>query len=198
MHMKKIIVALLLLATFNLSNAQDNKHDLSLSYGVVTTDQVIDIFESVLTAVFSFGNYTKTNLDYTGAKFFTYKYGATEHLKAGATFGVDGVRGDLLNANTNEYFGSFSTNHYTLALEADLRYINTRWFEMYSGAGLGYTFTREFGEDINGDSDAYNSRHVNFQLNLAGMRFGNAFGGFVEAGFGYKGILNFGLSYRFE
>lgn len=196
--MKKTVSILLLAAFLQPLIGQDKKHDLSLSYGIVTTDQVVDIFETILTAAFSFGNYTKTNLEYTGAKFITYKYGVNKRLKAGATFGIDGVKGDLLNANTEEIFGTFSTNHYTIAAEADLRYINTNWFEMYSGLGLGYTFTRQYGEDNTGVSDITNSRHVAFQLNLAGFRFGKNFGAYMETGFGYKGILNFGLSYRFK
>lgn len=196
--MKKTVSIILLAAFLQPVIGQDKKHDLSLSYGIVTTDQVVDIFETILTAAFSFGNYTKKNLEYTGAKFITYKYGVTKRLKAGATFGIDGVKGDLYNANTEDFFGTFSTNHYTIAAEADLRYINTNWFEMYSGLGLGYTFTRQYGEDNTGVSDVTNSRHVAFQLNLAGFRFGKNFGAYLETGFGYKGILNFGLSYRFK
>ena len=33
-----------------------------------------------------------------------------------------------------------------------------------------------------------------YQANIIGFRYGGIFGAFVEAGYGYKGILKFGLN----
>lgn len=195
--MKKFIFTLLLVCTFASAKSQFIEHDISASYGIVTTDQIVDMIKDVFTTIFSFGTYEKDNYDYTGARFLTYKNSVRYRLGLGATVGMDGVRGDLLSNQTK--YGTFSTNHYTLAAEADYRWVNTKFFQMYSGFGLGYTLSTDKGEvTTTGESDLLISGHSAFQINPLGMRIGKGFGGFVELGFGYKGLLNFGLSYQFE
>jgi hypothetical protein len=60
------------------------------------------------------------------------------------------------------------------------------------------SFTRNYGEDNAGLLDVSKSRHIAFQINRPGFRFGRNFGAYLETGFRYKGILNFGLSYRIK
>jgi hypothetical protein len=75
-------------------------------------------------------------------------------------------------------------------------YVNKPAVRMYSGIGIGITV--DFGNaDIDGTS--YNERKLfpGGQLTLMGIRFGRAFGGFFEFGFGSYGIINGGVSYRF-
>jgi hypothetical protein len=75
-------------------------------------------------------------------------------------------------------------------------YLNRPTVRMYSGIGIGLTI--DFGK-ANGDVDSKTERKLwpGGQLTLMGLRFGRAFGGFVEFGFGSYGILNAGLSYKF-
>jgi hypothetical protein len=195
--MKKLVIILLLSSGVVTTNAQYVHHDLSGSYGFVTTDQIVDVFKDVLTAVFSFGNYQKEDYNYSGALFLTYKNAVTYKTHIGATIGIDNVTGDLTNNNIK--YGDFRTNHTTMAIEGDIRWVKKNAFQLYSGIGLGYTFTSETGEiSATGDTDTNKSGHVAFQINPLGMRMGKRLGAFAEIGFGYKGIANFGLSYQFE
>jgi hypothetical protein len=75
-------------------------------------------------------------------------------------------------------------------------YVNKPVIHMYSGVGIGITM--DFAtEKANGQSSSDRKLFPAGQLTLMGLRFGRAFGGFIEFGFGTYGILNAGLSYKF-
>jgi hypothetical protein len=194
--MKKFFFLFLLCTPLISSNAQYIRHDITVSYGIVTADQISDLLKDVLTTIFTFGTYEKDNYDYSGALFVTYKNAVNYRWHVGATLGMDNVSGDLFS--NGNYNGTFSTKHRTLAAEADLRWVKRDHFQLYSGLGLGYTFTSEKGETTTGESENLRSGHSAVQVNALGIRAGNRLGALLEFGFGYKGILNFGLSYRFE
>lgn len=75
-------------------------------------------------------------------------------------------------------------------------YLNRPFIRMYSGIGIGLTI--DFGKvSVNGDQSTERKLWPGGELTLMGLRFGRAFGGFLEFGFGSYGILNAGLSYKF-
>jgi len=75
-------------------------------------------------------------------------------------------------------------------------YLNKPFIRMYSGIGIGLTI--DFGKvTVNSEQTSERKLWPGGQITLMGLRFGRAFGGFVEFGFGSYGILNAGLSYKF-
>jgi len=75
-------------------------------------------------------------------------------------------------------------------------YLNRPFIRMYSGIGIGLTV--DFGKvTVNGEQSTERKLWPGGELTLMGLRFGRAFGGFAEFGFGSYGILNVGLSYKF-
>ncbi|MBA7533088.1 hypothetical protein ES705_25323 [subsurface metagenome] len=70
---------------------------------------------------------------------------------------------------------------------------------MYSGGGLGATFVYEdnsYYQRINSTSSGSNV-YPNFNFTFVGVRFGGRTAAFIESGFGYKGLLSFGVSVQF-
>ena len=84
---------------------------------------------------------------------------------------------------------------FTVGVGTDYRYISRNIFQMYSGVSVAYT-----SENVK-SSGSYNSPDtngfVNYQFNVLGFRVGKKFAGFAELGYGYKGIINAGVSYQF-
>jgi len=76
-------------------------------------------------------------------------------------------------------------------------YMNKPAVKIYSGIGIGLTV--DFGVATE-NGTTYNERKLwpGGQLTLMGIRFGRAFGGFLEFGVGTFGIVNAGLSYKFK
>lgn len=70
-----------------------------------------------------------------------------------------------------------------------LYYLKAHKFEFYGDLGLGATLCSEIDRD---DMQVF----PNFGIYPIGLKFGNKFGGFVELGYGYKGLMNFGVFLR--
>jgi len=195
-QMKKAIILLFLVTICLGLNAQlDFKNDISVSYGIITTDQVIDIESDILESIVTLGSYSTENTKYIGAIFLTYKYNVTKGLMLGAAVGTDRITEDVISDKNKS--GELVKNNITIAFEGDYRYLAKEIFQMYSGIGVGYTFVNEKYTPISGDESTGSSNHFNFQANLLGLRVGKSFGAFIELGIGYKGVFNFGLSGQF-
>lgn len=99
--------------------------------------------------------------------------------------------------NTSVYYTG--TNHEYLLTEitrVTFSYLNRPSIKVYSGVGMGVTI------DLNEatyEGTTLKDRKIlpAGQLTFIGIRFGKAFGGFLEFGVGSNGIMQGGLSYRF-
>ena len=76
-------------------------------------------------------------------------------------------------------------------------YLNKRAIRMYSGVGIGITINL-MKQKVESTSSSDRALLPGGELTLMGLRFGRAFGGFVEFGIGTYGIINAGLSYKFS
>jgi hypothetical protein len=72
-----------------------------------------------------------------------------------------------------------------------INYIATKSFQMYGLLGLGFAIASY------PDVDIKNIPILSFHFTPLGLRFGKNIGGFCEIGYGYRGIVNAGLSVRF-
>jgi len=200
MPSKRLVKSLVVfaLAGFFVSSvgwAQTRRHDVSVSYGLVTMDQVTDVLESVLTVVITLGTFSKQNTEFSGAPFFTYHYSPNGRFGLGFAVGGYTSKGDL--DYSDSAVGTFKETSYVGAFELDYRWIMTSSFQLYSGLGLGVrvrkgTYVVE-GEETESTSKALPTYH----LNLIGFRFGKKIGLFGEFGAGYKGVFNVGLNAQF-
>lgn len=152
-----------------------------------------------------YDGYYYYNTDYTqptspGNFYVGYARSLNNVISVGFMFGYQDIK-------YTETFVSYETDtsEYTIYADDQLLtgiarvtfcYLNKPSIRMYSGVGIGVTI--DFGK-ASGDVKTETERRLwpGGQLTLMGLRFGRAFGGFVEFGFGSYGILNAGLSYKF-
>ena len=177
-------------------------NELDLSYGLFTTPQFVDIFVDIFSAVFSFGTYQQDNVHYTGGIILTYKHAFNDRWLLGFSTAYDGRSADLLNKDRDSKKGSYVSSYITPVVSFDYRYLMKEKVQLYSGIGLGATFLNEHNKVINPDTNEEETSDNNqvffdFQVNLIGVRVGKKLAGFAELGFGYKGIINGGISYQF-
>ncbi|MFP4488176.1 MAG: hypothetical protein ACLFN1_02630 [Bacteroidales bacterium] len=199
--MKKLFAAgLMIILLFTVSNYKSHSqtighdHEFTVGVGFVTTDQVLGVFIDIFRALGTLGNVYSDNVNYTGALYLNYKYFFTPRFAAGLSVLTDKARGDLVN-DDDQVLGSFNRRALTLAPEVSLSYVNRKSFRMYGMIGAGYTFGREKStNDLGEDNYTSSYNHINFQLSPLGLRLGKQIGAFAEIGFGYKGILNIGIS----
>lgn len=199
-----LLSVFLLLGT--VSNAQV-KHEIGVSTGVVSTQDAVDVLVDL--AYIGFANIWDSNLDpeidYTVKPVYTLSYSVIPserwHFTFDASFHSLERRAMWTNANTNETFTAYVNSHsLSTSVAARFNYTTGDWVQLYSSIGLGVTFHRlDFSvyESNNVDAGSVNfDPYPNFHLNLFGIRVGKEFGGHIEFGAGYRGIVNVGLDYR--
>jgi hypothetical protein len=199
MHLKsllKSLVAFALIAAFvsPAGFAQTRKHDISLSYGALSIDQLADVFTDVMTIVFTFGTFSKRDVDYSGVPFFTYHYSRNSRFGFGFAIGAYRADGDLYILEENR--GPFDETNYIGALELDYHWVMKKGFQLYSGAGLGVRIRKGTYHDLD-STETVSKALPTFHVNALGLRVGVKVGFFAEFGAGYKGIFSAGLNAQF-
>lgn len=196
--MKKLIIGLLILSCFMPLLAQEKgTSEFSLGYGRGSSTLIFYDIGEIFVDVFSFGTVIYDNEKSTGAIHLGYKYSISKHFSLGAMFVYEQITTDV--KYTDDVIAKTTNETYTIAIESDIRYVSKEHFQMYSGLGFGYTIGKQkYNSNSSSDPD-YNDNVdlYNFQIIALGVRAGKSFGGFAELGFGYKGLLNLGISYQF-
>lgn len=195
---KGLLIFLLISFSFTGLKAQFasyNKHDVSLSYGFFSPDQFMSVESTMLNDQFDDKRYVRDNFSSMGNIFLTYRHvNRAETVFWGVSLGYGQTKSEIYYVG--QYAGELNRTFYTLAFEGQYRYVNKGLIQVYSGLGLGVTYGQETlsataYHPVESSGDIL---RVAYQLNVAGIRVGEKFAGFAEFGYGYKGIVNFGLS----
>ena len=201
--MKKIVV-LTLAFVFLCSTAysQETKHEISVGAGLLGDVQVTAMVGDVIVTMISLGYGMEPGDKY---KLITphinYRYNFAKWFSLGATLNFDSnnvfIARDL-NENgsmdNNEWENKVEYNryYYTVAAESVFNYLNKPNVRIYGLLGFGGTLANV------PNFDNFKTTVIpNFQINPFGISFGNTVAGYFEIGYGYKGIVNAGVAYRF-
>jgi hypothetical protein len=169
--------------------------NIKAGIGVFSSSSLLDITSNLVFSSLSAGTVKYDNISGFGALYLTYEYAIANGLMLGATFVYESVTEDIFIGENPS--GEVSHNHFTTGLEANYHYISGELFQMYSGVGVGYTTQSDKYDGSESNVEDGSDSYFNFQINALGFRYGSNFGIFAEVGFGYKGLLNAGLSYQF-
>jgi len=196
--LKPLLICLLLVFIFTgRATSQPAHNEISVSYGVLSSTEVmrngaIDIF----VPVFTFGFFTSetTNTKVTGPLLFSWRYIPKSRWGFGILTGFikgsyDQTTTSVLGKSKTVFHNKYSA--FTIAPEIDFRYIQKEKFTMYSSATLGSTF---MSEEIDGSE--VKTTYFDVHLSLIGLRYGQKLGAFAELGFGFKGLINFGINLK--
>jgi outer membrane protein W len=190
---------------------------ISLSSGIITIDE----FNGVTATSFM-----DIPSRYSTAAFLTYRYFVTDHIAIGVTAGIDDVEGNLTYGNPNVNggidgtAGTYIRHTCTIAPEVFIKYYQRHNAMLYGYAGAGYTLSKVekayspeqyaafYQNGVNTSSGGLppylsaqnpvyiNENHFNAQLTAFGIRLGEKVAWDIEIGFGYKGLINTGLSVK--
>lgn len=192
--MKKIIVIItVVLLSLNSVNAQNQT--ISVSYGAISTDQVVINlsmeFSSLFSQVYDNGIYEISSI--AGPLSLSY-YRILESNKRWS-FGGSIVYNHINYINTENTNNAYIFNTLTIAPEAKIKYLNPQnKFNIYGSWGIGIAF---FTYKKNEENETRTIPHINFQVTPLGIEYGGNIKGFLELGVGYKGILSAGISVYF-
>lgn len=191
----KLVVTIILSMVTVLAQAQvsQGQHEVSASYGVFSAQQWINS---------SWGGSGGQLVRDAGPNYFlTYRYYLGGRFSLGLTAGKQKFSG-VYEDDDGKILHRFTFDYTTVAAECFLNYLNRHHFRFYSFLGLGCSVHTEKYDHFapnTVDSSRFNRTRTgfNFQYVPLGLSFGGRLAAFVELGFGYKGLVNAGLSFRF-
>lgn len=195
--MKKTCLLFLLLIMVSTAISQTQKISVEASYGFVSGDRILSGTEDILGQVVTLGmGVEKENQQFVGPVGWTVRYHFSETHAVGLVACYEQSTGDLVN-NEDLVVGDFVRQRFVLATEFKLTYLNAKQVQLYGTSGIGYTFGTDEYNYPNEESTPANKQHLAVYFSPFGIRVGNTIGGFFEMGYGYKGIVNMGVSARF-
>ena len=201
----------------NTTSQRSPNQFLSVSFAYLTSDYLCDGYLPGRPTEFEYAN-----KGFPGALCISYKYKLTNKIYLGLTGTIEQENGDWLdneipggnvfNLQTTVK-GAFVRTCYTLGLDFRYDYIVSGMFRQYVVAGVGATY--EFETDQYNPAfyelgywngvNTYgpmrrisNHAHPNAYIAPLGWSIGRKLNYFLEIGFGYRGIINTGLSYGFN
>lgn len=148
--------------------------------------------------------YKRTDIKDAGAYFISFQRWLVPQFTIGFTMGAEQENGSF------EEFAGIQSGEYhkrslSIAMEVRYYYLRRGPLRIYSMAGIGTHFYQQltsFNYNLNGTTVILDSRDertigATYQVSPLGIRYGRRLGGFLEAGYGYKGIVNAGVALRF-
>ena len=195
---KSLLIVIVLFSLTNIACSQDYKHEFAISYGIATTDDVSSAFGSIFEDIIDdiFGDSTQMDISGSGVILLTYQYHFSKIFSAGPVIGYEALKTDV--TKDDQKIGSIKHNTYTLAVEGRCNYLNRPIFGMFFGLGFGVTLINSTAtSNVMDVTDPNSDNHFNFHITALGFRVGKQLGATAELGFGYRGIANLGVFYRF-
>jgi hypothetical protein len=188
---KPVIILTLSAVLFSTAGSgQTRKSDLSLQFGVFSSDHVIDIFGDTGLIVIPLGSYDKRDMTFSGVPFLTYHYSANDRFGFGGAIGYYSASGALVASGDDVVVGDFREKCTIGAVELDYHWVMKPGFQLLLGRRLRRQGPpRELrGRDGHGDQGA-----AGVPSQPHGLRLGKKVGFFAELGIA-QGILAVGPS----
>jgi hypothetical protein len=202
--MKKSILAILVVCWMSAGYVcQAQKNEISVSYGINSTNGQKfseSAFEGLFT-LFTLGllKYHLENIKEPGPVFIAWKTYGRPRFGYGLSLGYlrvtyDVVSGTLWSNSQNRMHANYSA--VTFAPEIEYKYLKKPSLDLYSSLGVGYTLI-SIPTESRDENISYPTDHFDFHFSPFGVRYGKDIAAFLELGIGYKGLVQFGISYKF-
>jgi hypothetical protein len=167
------------------------QHEIQLGYGPLAREQLVD--DAVTGYSNAFFGQSLPKLDFSNAYTVTYRYQVHRRLALALVSGF--TRHTTYSTYYTESPDLYKSRSFFNAFETRFTYSDGQYVQLYGITGLGILLVRTKHRIIPSETKTYG--WPTCQLTPLGMRIGKKFGGFAELGYGYKGIVNLGVSARF-
>lgn len=188
-------VALMTVIGVQSAMAQDEfKHEVAVSYGVLSNSQILDVYEEAITAPIH-GSTTLKDDKFFGPISAEYFYHLEPWIGVGGILVYGQKKGDLYSDADNKKVGEDKNTYLTVMPAAKFDWLRRANFGLYSKVAVGVTLRHDVTDDIDYDESAV---HMNWQLTAIGVEVGSKqIRAFAELGTGEQGVLLGGIRYKF-
>lgn len=185
------------------SSRESISNEISLGVGLMTTGQVVNLFESVFDAMNDSEN-MNTNMAIFGPAFTVqYLYTLTDHISVGANVVyqqstgvqaiVDNVSAEMGDTSMSGTPYVFAGKYITFMPTAKLYWFNKDHFAMYTRLSIGGTYRMENENGVSNNTFMFNGQLSPVCIEFGGLQFR----GFLEEGLGANGSIFGGVKYSF-
>lgn len=183
---------ILFFVTSSLCYAQQYpKYEIQVGFGPLAREQIID--DAVETLLGTLLLDPIPMRDFSNSFNLSLRYQRTQWISLGLAMG-------FTNNTTyrTDYWGSksfYKHSSFISTFEAKFIYIDRSFVQLYGLTGFGVLLVKTTDQRFPHDTKMYGWPTP--QLTPIAIRVGKKIAGFAEMGFGYKGIINLGVSGRF-
>ena len=171
------------------------KNEIYGAYGAASAQEIASFFDNMLAFPISFFLLSAESHSPVGPVMIGYRHYLNKNISIGIMGSYTAYKTDYRYTLKDSVIGTTDDKFYTVMARGDINYVNDNYFQMYSGLSVGLTnFKTNYADSTSG---SISTNHLAYQVNLVGVRVGKNFGAFLELGFGYNGIFNGGISYKF-
>ncbi len=174
------------------------KNEIFIQYGAPTIIELTSNVNSINVPEAS-KEYKATNSKYTGVGAFGYNYYINPYFSVGGYFGISEADMTIIDLHIDKASLKTHVRAYTGMISANWTYFRKGIWEISSGVSAGVCYKDEkYNAQFDGVSVPVENDRAVFAYNLSACkaRIGGTIGGFLEVGFGFKGLVNAGLSIR--
>jgi len=191
---KTTLLFSLLFFSHTLAFAQDT--EIEITAGFLTSNDILNYNDSVFSQVFPDEDVTSFENFSTGIG-IAYRYLAHDNIRVGGQLTYQRIDKEFVQNNIK--VGEGTTDFFTLLGIASFYWFESDVFGIYSGAGLGFSFSNDdqFALEDPERSRTETDLFFAWQANAIGFEFGRNIRFLTNAGFGTQGAVSLGLKYRF-
>lgn len=190
--MKKVFMMLVaaMIATVSV-NAQDEKNEVGVFYGIESASNILSIYSSMFSAA------AGDQSSWWGPVGAEYYYHISPVVAVGGVAVYAGCKAEDKKSGRKD----LSETYLTLMPSVKFNWLRKKSFGMYSGLSAGLMIASISIDDnlksVDPEAKDETLASFMFQATALGIEFGGNVRGFVEAGLGEKGTLCAGIRYKF-
>ncbi|WP_461532036.1 hypothetical protein [Sinomicrobium sp.] len=197
-----VSTVILFFGAFSMQAQQTAKNDIRIVYSDASSIKLGavlgDALDNLLINTLAGKDYREVDSKEQGMFGIRYTRQLSPKLRVGADVGYLHIERTMQERGNEADRDSYTSkiNAFVIMPTGELSYSKSSMIDFYGTASLG-VMVLSSKNDIQGEMLKDSDFSFAFQINPLGLRIGRQLGGFVELGFGHKGIVNIGASYRF-
>jgi len=180
-----------------LSKTDFQKNEFNLGYGMLTGPEVASAMSFTMFSLIGIGILRDTvksiNPSAYGIVSLNYLRYLAPWVSVGASASINPITMSI--KSTHGYDFDYSMYLLSIMPRVNFYYYNHKWMALYSGVEAGVSLDVYNNRSGNGHSISSGAGFA-FHVNAFGFRMGKEIGGFMEFGYGFRGVVNFGISAR--
>ena len=176
--------------------AQQLSHELSLGYAFRTIEHTGRSFSDTYSSLIVMSSPYQVDQTFALSPYIAYRKDVGSRLSTGFSVGYEQYKGDYYGWAGGNKIGSFVKRSVVVAGELRYKYLNHGKYRLYGLAGAGFAAVSLRENTVFSSNHTQTSRHFTYHISLLGLAYGHKLRPFAELGYGYKGIVNAGLSLK--